>query len=436
MEKNNRDYIIKETNLNSYFTRFTLGIEGIVKDKKKAIVFVIYILLICFLWVTREKIFKFYYNPYLPNMSQIYSELLLPLTITLSLIGVIILLGTPLGSDRISRNLMRIGLVNHAGEAPKLIRETLDKNSKVSVMEFETNGIPKTKWIDKSLDIEASLNIHIIKCEEGINKRRILLYVVSADKQLPALLHWKDEYLSQENFELVIGESFLKRETVNLAYIPHILLGGSTGSGKSVLLKLLLLQCIKKGAEVHIADFKGGIDFSTNWDQYCKLIVDEDTLSETLNMLVEELERRKLILRAEGSTNIDEYNARNGGSLQRIIFACDEIAEILDKTGRNKLGKDNIAFYENRLATIARQGRAFGIHLIIATQRPDANILTGQIRNNIDFRVCGRADNVLSQIILDNTDASDAIDKDAQGRFITGNGTVFQGYMFAEDTLL
>lgn len=203
-----------------------------------------------------------------------------------------------------------------------------------------------------------------------------------------------------------------------------------------MLLKLLLLQCIKKGAEVHIADFKGGIDFSTNWDQYCKLIVDEDTLSETLNMLVEELERRKLILRAEGSTNIDEYNARNGGSLQRIIFACDEIAEILDKTGRNKLGKDNIAFYENRLATIARQGRAFGIHLIIATQRPDANILTGQIRNNIDFRVCGRADNVLSQIILDNTDASDAIDKDAQGRFITGNGTVFQGYMFDEDTLL
>lgn len=226
MEKNHRDHIVKETNLNSYFTSFTLGIEGIVKDKKKAIVFVIYILLICFLWLTREKIFKFYYNPYLPNVSQLYAELLLPLAITLSLIGVILLLGTPLGSDRISRNLMRIGLVNHAGEAPKLIRETLDKNTKVSVMEFEANGIPKTKWVDKSLDIEASLNIHIVKCEEGINKRRILLYVVSADKQLPALLHWKDEYLSQENFELVIGESLLKRETVNLAYIPHILLGG------------------------------------------------------------------------------------------------------------------------------------------------------------------------------------------------------------------
>ena len=436
MEKNHRDHIVKETNLNSYFTRFTLGIEGIVKDKKKATVFVIYILLICSLWLKREMIFKFYYNPYLSNMSQIYSELLLPLAITLSLIGVILLLGTPLGSGRISRNLMRIGLVNHAGEAPKLIRETLDKNSKVSVMEFETNGIPKTKWVDKSLDIEASLNIHIVKCEEGINKRRILLYVVSADKQLPVLLHWKDEYLSKKNFELIIGESLLKRETVNLAYIPHILLGGSTGSGKSVLLKLLLLQCIKKGAEVHIADFKGGVDFSIKWDHYCKLIIDENTLSETLKMLVEELERRKLVLRAEGSTNIDEYNARNGGSLKRIIFACDEIAEILDKTGRNKLGKDNIAFYENRLATIARQGRAFGIHLIIATQRPDANILTGQIRNNIDFRVCGRADHVLSQIILDNTDASDAIDKDAQGRFITGNGTVFQGYIFDEDTLL
>ena len=436
MEKNHRENIIRETNLTSFLTRFTLGIEGIVKDKRKAIVFIIYMLLVCLLWLTREMVFKFYFNPYFTNVSQLYAKFLLPLAITVSLIGVVLLLGTPISSGRISRNLMRIGLVNHAGEAPKLIRQMIDRDSMVSVMEFESNGIPRTKWIDKSLDIEASLNIHIVKCEEGINKRRILLYVVSADKQLPTLLKWENDYLSNENFELVLGESLLKKETVNLALIPHILLGGSTGSGKSVLLKLLLLQCIMKGAEIHIADFKGGVDFSSKWDQYCRLIVDEDTLSDTLNILVEELERRKLILRAEGSTNIDEYNARNGGNLQRIIFACDEIAEILDKTGRNKLGKDNIAFYENRLATIARQGRAFGIHLIIATQRPDANILTGQIRNNIDFRVCGRADNVLSQIILDNTDASDAIDKGAQGRFITGNGTVFQGYMFDEDTIL
>ena len=86
-------------------------------------------------------------------------------------------------------------------------------------------------------------------------------------------------------------------------------------------------------------------------------------------------------------------------------------------------------------STLARLGRAFGIHLILATQRPDANILPGQIKNNLDFRVCGRADNVLSQIILDNTSAADQIPKDARGRFITGDGTVFQGYLFDEGQL-
>lgn len=118
-----------------------------------------------------------------------------------------------------------------------------------------------------------------------------------------------------------------------------------------------------------------------------------------------------------------------------MIFACDEVAELLDKTGADSERKKLIAQVENKLATIARQGRAFGVHLILATQRPDANIIPGQIKNNMDFRVCGRADNVLSQIILDSTIAADQIPKDTQGRFITGDGTVFQGYFFDESKL-
>ena len=102
-------------------------------------------------------------------------------------------------------------------------------------------------------------------------------------------------------------------------------------------------------------------------------------------------------------------------------------------TGLTKEEKEQVARMENRLSTIARQGRAFGIHLFLSTQRPDANILSGQIKNNIGYRICGRADNVLSMIILDNTDASDKIPHDAQGRFLTGDGTVFQAYWF-DDT--
>ena len=62
-------------------------------------------------------------------------------------------------------------------------------------------------------------------------------------------------------------------------------------------------------------------------------------------------------------------------------------------------------------------------------------MIPGQIRSNLDFRVCGRADSVLSQIILDNTSAADQIPKDARGRFITGDGIVFQAYLLDEKQL-
>lgn len=241
--------------------------------------------------------------------------------------------------------------------------------------------------------------------------------------------------LSDENFEIVLGEGYSGRVSVNISKIPHMLIGGSTGSGKSILLKLVLMQCVKKGAKIYIADFKGGVDFPPIWHTKCSLLTDEKTLYKVLVSITDELQNRKQILRTAGVANIDEYNRNAEKKLYRIVFACDEIAEVLDKTGLSKQQKDEILKIESELSIIARQGRAFGIHLVLATQRPDAAILNGQIRNNIDTRICGRADNVLSQIILDNTDASDKIAKSSQGRFLTNSGKIFQAYWFDENIL-
>ena len=262
-----------------------------------------------------------------------------------------------------------------------------------------------------------------------------ILDTVSAGDDLPEVLKWKDSYLSPKSFVLVLGESYTGPVTVNLAHIPHILLGGSTGSGKSVLLKLLLMQALHKGAEVYIADFKGGVDFPKVWHEKCRMCFTEEDLRDTLDQLAAVLEHRKSAFKALGCPNIDAYNETAEQPIQRLVFACDEVAEMLDKTGADNERKKLLAQIESRLSTIARQGRAFGIHLILATQRPDATIIPGQIRNNMDFRVCGRADSVLSQIILDNTSAAEQIPKDARGRFITGDGTVFQGYLFDEEQL-
>jgi len=363
-------------------------------------------------------------------------RLLFPLYAIAGLVGVVILMGTPISSRTTKANLQRIGLVNHAGEVPALISKRKDKaNPRVSVWEFDACGIPLKEWEDKRQRIEAALNMNIVKMVWGKDKRRVLLYAATAETELEKTIYWHDKYLSADSFNLVLGESLLGPVTVDLAKVPHILLGGSTGSGKSVLLKLLLMQAVKKGALVCIADFKGGVDFPDVWHRRCRMVFDENSLLGLLSGLVDELEQRKTIFREAGYPNLDEYNAATKAGLKRMIFACDEVAEVLDKTGRGKEDKEIIGQIESKLSVIARQGRAFGVHLILATQRPDATILAGQIRNNIDCRVCGRADNVLSQIILDSTAAAEQIPKDAQGRFITGDGIVFQGYLFDEDSL-
>ena len=349
-------------------------------------------------------------------------------------ITVTILILTPIGRRSVQERLKSIGLVNHAEAVPELKSKRKDKqNPKISIWEFTSQGIPLKVWKDKKEAIETVLDITIVKMKNGSGKSRVLIHAVPAVSDLPDMIEWKDKYLSTQSFILNLGESFTGPVSVDLVRIPHILLGGATGSGKSILLKLLLMQANKKGANVCIADFKGGVDFPPVWHKECRMCFEEQSTLELLTELTEELERRKQLLKASGLPNIDHHNAATGDNLKRYIFACDELAEMLDKTGLTKEQKEIVGKIEGLLGTIARQGRAFGIHLILATQRPDSAILNGQIKNNINCRICGRADIVLSMIILDKTDAADLIPEDAQGRFLLHDGTMFQAYWY-DDT--
>ena len=351
-------------------------------------------------------------------------------------IALIILLTYPFHRKMVSDGCLRIALTNAAGETPTLLREYKDRsNPYVRVWELSNPGIPLKVWEDKQLDLEAAFDSNIISMAYGKSTNRIVLKFVSGRNALPDYMEWREKYLSTDGFVLVLGEGYIGPVTVDLAAIPHILLGGSTGSGKSVLLKLLLMQSLHKGAAVYIADFKGGVDFPPVWHEKCRMCFDENDLMDLLTDLVEELERRKALFKERGCPNLDEYNKTTGERLKRRIFACDEVAEVLDKTGLSAEEKKLIGQIENKLSIIARQGRAFGIHLILATQRPDANLIPGQIRTNLGCRICGRADAILSQIILDSTAAADQIPKESRGRFLLHDGTLFQGYWFDENTL-
>ena len=401
----------------------------------KLIFLILYILGAVLIWNAQANIAAATENiEYISPMAEFVAENIFATYLIIAGIAVTILILTPIGKRSVQDQLKSIGLVNHSEAVPELKSKRKDKkNPKITIWEFTSQGIPLKVWKDKQAAIETALDITIVKMKNGSGKSRVLIHAVPAVSDLPDMIKWKDKFLSQQSFILNLGESFTGPVTVDLARVPHILLGGATGSGKSVLLKLLLMQANKKGANVCIADFKGGVDFPPVWHKECRMCFEEQSTLELLTELTGELERRKQLLKAAGLPNIDHYNAATGENLQRYIFACDELAEMLDKTGLTKDQKEIVVKIEGLLGTIARQGRAFGIHLILATQRPDSTILNGQIKNNINCRICGRADNVLSQIILDNTSAAEQIPEDAQGRFILHDGTVFQAYWF-DDT--
>ena len=436
MTRNDKDAITKRTENRHLLRRVKAGLAALRTTPYKGALAAAYLLGAALVWLFRGRLFALdTYGMFSPVLLAAL-DLMLPVYAVGGLLALLVLLGTPWGGKAAREGLQKVGLVNHAGEAPVLLSKGPDKNNpRLTVWEFDPCGIPLNEWEDRQTRIETALDITIARMNWAEGRKIIRVYAVPAASELSALLRWEDKYLSPESFVLVLGESLLGPVTVNLANIPHILLGGSTGSGKSVLLKLLLMQAIQKGAEVYIADFKGGVDFPKVWHKKCHICIREDTLLYVLNQLTAVLEYRKGRLAETGCPDLDAYNEVTGENLPRLVFACDEVAEVLDRTGRSKEDKELLAQIENRLATLARLGRAFGIHLILATQRPDANILPGQIKNNLDFRVCGRADTTLSQIILDNSSAADQIPKDARGRFITGDGTVFQAYLFDQERL-
>ena len=200
--------------------------------------------------------------PLVSPIMEVLLQNIFPAYLLLGALALVVLILYPIGRKAAEDDLQRVGLVNHSGEAPRLLRRRRDiEHPNVTIWEFDNRGVPLIEWEDKQGRIEAALDLTIAKVKYGKGKRRVLLYATPAKNGLPERIDWKDKYLPKDDFVLALGESLLGPVTVDLDKIPHILLGGSTGSGKSLLLKLLLMQALQKGAEVYIADFKGGVDF-------------------------------------------------------------------------------------------------------------------------------------------------------------------------------
>lgn len=338
------------------------------------------------------------------------------------------LLGRPPQAIKYETAFVRLGFTDALGLPPEVV--SIRKNRRTFELIMINCGKALSEWQDRRAEIETALGVVVSKISLTRGEMVITLTCVPSD--VAFTIDETAERFSSQGLELCIGYKAEGAEIIDLNRTAHILIGGATGSGKTVLLRTILVMLIHRSCEVIICDFKGGIDFPEPIWKEAELITTYNELIESLESVIYELEDRKRLFLLYGVKNIEEYNQRKDtDSIPHISVATDEVAEMLDRTGRSKSDKEKIDKVTEMLSTIARLGRAYGIHLILATQRPDANVIPGQIKNNMTYRACGHADKTLSQIVIDSTDASE-IPPDTAGRFITDTGEEFQARMLSD----
>lgn len=418
-------------NKNTY--RMNAGLKHIKRRKVLLIIPIIFLVMMVMITWKGIMFLRSLENAFAPNF---FEWLLVIAMIEVSIIGMMLILtilGTVKGGKKAEKRLLEVDFVDKKGETPCLVSKTKEYNG--YIYEFYSPRIPFWEYEKHMGEIETAMNIKIVSVEHGKDMQHVKIKAISVSDDMGEIIRWDNKLFSQEDFVLKLGKGYFGDEEFDLSIVPHAIIGGGSGSGKTKLLQLLLLQCIYKGARVYIADFKGGIDYPKEWHKKCSIIIDAESLSEQLSVILETMEDRRNKFVEVGASNIGEYNRTTGADMRRIIVACDEIAEVLDKTGLEKDEKMFINQIESKISTIARQGRAFGIHLILATQRPDADVIKGQIKNNIGMRICGRADKILSQIILDNSEAAEKISQSDQGMFLTNSNDLFKAYYVDDDCL-
>ncbi|WP_341357479.1 FtsK/SpoIIIE domain-containing protein [Rossellomorea sp. y25] len=186
---------------------------------------------------------------------------------------------------------------------------------------------------------------------------------------------------------------------------PHLLTGGTTGSGKSVTLNSIILgtMCFYEPSQLqYVFIDPKQVEFSIYEDlpHTQDVVTSIDDAVVKLNMLVEEMERRYGLFKDEFASNLDEYIDATQNRLPRIVCVFDEFADFMSQE------KEVASQVENAILRLGQKARAAGIHLIICTQNPKSDIINTNIRNNLGARLALRAtDSTASSVILGESGA-------------------------------
>jgi DNA segregation ATPase FtsK/SpoIIIE, S-DNA-T family len=298
----------------------------------------------------------------------------------------------------------------------------------VTTFEFKPDaGIKYSRITNLTDDLCLALKAESILIERMAGKSTVGIQVPNREREII----WLRENIESQEFmghksklTMALGKDINGRIVVaDLAGMPHLLIAGSTGAGKSVAINAFIMSILYKATpdqvrlilvdpkRLELGNYEGVPHL------YTPIITEPKLAANALRNAVREMERRLKLLAAKGVRNIDQYNRLfdNGSTpslfeeesdekpIPFIVIIIDELADLM------MLDSSNV---EESITRLAQMARAVGIHLVLATQRPSVDVITGLIKANfparISFRVATKVD---SRTILDANGAEALLGK-------------------------
>lgn len=267
----------------------------------------------------------------------------------------------------------------------------------------------------RNLNDEISLLVQSIskpKIDLDTTSGHVVIETTTTDKPIVVPFNQLIQMVNLNSYELplVVGVDMQgKPMVIDLAACPHVLIGGTTGAGKSVLCKTIINSLMAKFGPTDLQ--LGLIDpkltelspFKNN--DYCGLYAsDYDSAADLLDRAVNIMEDRYKLLSQRGYSSLQELRHHEKGQHPYVVIIIDELADILLQ--------DKKEFLYIRLVRLLQKARAAGIHIIANTQRPSRDIIKGLLKANMPVQIALKtASNIDSRVILEEEGAEKLIGK-------------------------
>ena len=265
-------------------------------------------------------------------------------------------------------------------------------------------GVKVGRIVSLSDDISLAMKAHSVRIVAPIpGKSRVGIEVPNVaigTVYLKEVLSSPEFQSAKSKLAMALGKDITGRAVVSdLDEMPHLLIAGTTGSGKTVCVNSLILSLLFRATPeevkflmvdpkmVELAVYNGLPHL------ICPVVTDAKKVSNALGWVVNEMEERYRMLANVAARNIEAYNQKQEEKLPYIVVIIDELADLMAVAANH---------IENAITRLAQLSRAVGIHLILATQRPSVDVITGVIKANFPARVSFKvASKVDSRTVLD-----------------------------------